>query len=82
MLDRSYIDTFAYNSHTTMVDMLWAALPALTLTGGTIASRVGTAVSMAHGAPETAVATHRELSLATVALLGGSTAPYSPSRVG
>ena len=63
-----------------MVDMLWGALPALTLRGGTIAARVGTAVSAAHGAPEAAVASHRELGLAAAALLGSSTAPSVPRR--
>eukprot|EP00966_Prymnesium_polylepis_P274286 6336575-Prymnesium_polylepis.1 len=75
-----YIDTLAYNSHTTMVDMLWAALPALTVSGGTIASRVGTAVGAAHGAPQVAVASLRELGGTATALLGPSTAPSAPRR--
>lgn len=61
-----------------MVDMLWGGVPALTLSGGTIASRVGTAVSTAHGVPEAAVASHRELASAALALLGDSTAPTKP----
>ena len=34
-----FLDTFAYNAHTTMSDALWAGLPAITVTGRTFATQ-------------------------------------------
>ncbi len=39
-----FLDTWPYNAHTTASDALWAALPVLTLAGGTFASRVAASV--------------------------------------
>lgn len=47
-----FLDTFAYNAHTTMSDALWAGLPALTCPGRTFATRVGASLLRAVGLPE------------------------------
>ena len=75
-----YADTLAYNSHTVMVDMLWAGVPAITLSGGTIAARVGTAVSSASGSPEAAIASLREYGSAVTELLGKGWHPMQCTR--
>lgn len=52
-----FLDTFAYNGHTTMVDALGAGLPAVTLCGETPVARVGASMLQAHGLPELIAAT-------------------------
>ncbi|MBL8491114.1 MAG: tetratricopeptide repeat protein [Rhodocyclaceae bacterium] len=47
-----FLDTFAYNAHTTMSDALWAGLPAITVPGRTFATRVGVSLLTAAGLPE------------------------------
>ncbi len=47
-----FLDTFAYNAHTTMSDALWAGLPAITVTGRTFATRVGASLLTAVGFEE------------------------------
>ena len=47
-----FLDTFAYNAHTTMSDALWAGLPAITCPGKTFATRVGASLLKAAGLPE------------------------------
>lgn len=47
-----FLDTFAYNAHTTMSDALWAGLPAITIPGRTFATRVGVSLLQAAGLPE------------------------------
>jgi len=47
-----YLDTLAYNGHTTGSDALWAAVPMVTLQGKTWASRVGASLANAVECPE------------------------------
>ena len=47
-----FLDTHAYNAHTTAVDALWAGLPVLTWPGSTFASRVGASLLAAAELPE------------------------------
>ena len=65
-----YVDTLYYNSHTTTVDVLWAGLPSLTATGGTLTARVGAAVSRAVGLPDAATSSLRQYSILAHALVG------------
>jgi predicted O-linked N-acetylglucosamine transferase (SPINDLY family) len=46
-----FLDTFAYNAHTTASDALWAGLPVLTLAGRQFAARVGASLLTAAGLP-------------------------------
>jgi predicted O-linked N-acetylglucosamine transferase (SPINDLY family) len=47
-----FLDTHAYNAHTTAADALWAGLPVLTCPGTTFASRVGASLLEAVELPE------------------------------
>jgi predicted O-linked N-acetylglucosamine transferase (SPINDLY family) len=47
-----FLDTFAYNAHTTMSDALWAGLPAITRIGRQFAARVGASLLKATGMEE------------------------------
>lgn len=47
-----FLDTFAYNAHTTMSDALWAGLPAVTRLGRQFAARVGASLLTATGMPD------------------------------
>jgi len=47
-----FLDTLAYNAHTTMSDALWAGLPAITCPGSAFATRVGASLLRAVGMPE------------------------------
>ncbi|MBK8016268.1 MAG: tetratricopeptide repeat protein [Betaproteobacteria bacterium] len=47
-----FLDTWAYNAHTTMSDALWAGLPAITCPGQTFARRVGASLLKACGLEE------------------------------
>lgn len=47
-----FLDTFAYNAHTTGSDALWAGLPVLTLPGRQFSARVGASLVTAVGLPE------------------------------
>jgi predicted O-linked N-acetylglucosamine transferase (SPINDLY family) len=47
-----FVDTFAYNAHTTASDALWAGLPVVTLLGKTFAGRVCASLLRAVGLPE------------------------------
>lgn len=47
-----FLDTFAYNAHTTASDALWAGLPVLTLAGEGFAARVAASLLTAAGSPE------------------------------
>ena len=47
-----FLDTCAYNAHTTASDALWAGLPLLTFPGKTFARRVAASVLTAGGLPE------------------------------
>jgi predicted O-linked N-acetylglucosamine transferase (SPINDLY family) len=47
-----FLDTFAYNAHTTGSDALWAGLPIVTLPGQSFAARVGASLLHAIGLPE------------------------------
>ena len=47
-----FLDTFAYNGHTTMADALGMGLPAVTLRGETPVARVGASMLKAHGLAE------------------------------
>ena len=47
-----YLDTLAYNGHTTGSDALWASVPMVTLRGNTWASRVGASLAEAVECPE------------------------------
>ena len=47
-----FLDTFAFNAHTTAADALWAGLPVLTKAGRQFAARVGASLLTAIGLPE------------------------------
>lgn len=47
-----FLDTFAYNAHTTGSDALWMGLPVVTLAGRQFAARVGASLLNAVGLPE------------------------------
>ncbi len=47
-----FLDTFAYNAHTTASDALWAGLPILTMAGKQFAARVSASLLTATGLPE------------------------------
>ena len=47
-----FLDTFAYNAHTTASDALWAGLPVLTMKGNSFPSRVSASILTAAGLPE------------------------------
>lgn len=47
-----FLDTFAYNAHTTMSDALWAGLPAVTRLGRQFAARVGASLLVNTGMDE------------------------------
>ena len=51
-----FIDTFPYSSHGTAADALYAGVPVVTLPGESMASRVGTSLSLAAGAGPTLIA--------------------------
>ena len=55
-----FLDTFAYNAHTTASDALWAGLPVLTCPGDTFASRVAASLLNAAGIPELVVPTRSD----------------------
>lgn len=55
-----FLDTFAYNAHTTMSDALWAGLPAVTRLGRQFAARVGGSLLRATGMDELVAATDAE----------------------
>ncbi len=55
-----FLDSFAYNAHTTMSDALWAGLPAITLAGRQFAARVGASLLQAVGLPELIIATAQD----------------------
>lgn len=50
-----FLDTFAYNAHTTASDALWAGLPVVTMPGRSFAARVAASLVTAVGLPELAV---------------------------
>jgi predicted O-linked N-acetylglucosamine transferase (SPINDLY family) len=54
-----FIDTAPYNAHTTLLDALWAGLPAVTCMGDSFASRVAASALNAIELPEL-ITTHRE----------------------
>jgi predicted O-linked N-acetylglucosamine transferase (SPINDLY family) len=47
-----FLDTFPYNAGTTASDALWSGLPVLTLTGQSLASRLGASLLVAIDLPE------------------------------
>jgi len=47
-----FLDTLPYNAHTTASDALWAGLPMVTITGPTLAGRVGASLATAAGLGE------------------------------
>lgn len=47
-----FLDTAPYNAHTIAADALWAALPVVTVTGKSFASRVGASLLHAVGLPD------------------------------
>lgn len=47
-----FLDTFAYNAHTTASDALWAGLPVLTMPGQGFPARVGASLLKAVGLPD------------------------------
>jgi protein O-GlcNAc transferase len=47
-----FVDTFAYNAHTTASDALWAGLPLVTRRGRQFSARVGASLLRAVGLPE------------------------------
>jgi len=65
-----FLDTFAYNAHTTAVDALWAGLPILTLAGRSFAARVAASLLHALGLPELVTTTHEEYTALARALAG------------
>lgn len=65
-----FLDTPAYNAHTTAAEALWAGLPVLTCPGEALVSRVAASLLQAAGLPEMIVSSpedyeHRAVHLAT-----------------
>ena len=61
-----FLDTWPYNGHTTVSDMLWAGVPVVTYSGRSFASRVAGSLLHAVGLPELAcedVASYEALAL-------------------
>ena len=54
-----FLDTLAYNAHTTASDALWAGVPVLTRIGEQFAARVGASLVSACGLPEMIVTTQQ-----------------------
>ncbi len=55
-----FVDTFAYNAHTTGSDALWMGVPVVTLAGRQFAARVCASLLEAVGLPELITATEQE----------------------
>ncbi len=55
-----FIDTFAFNAHTTATEALWAGLPVITKTGKGFASRVAGSLLNAIGLPELIAETEQD----------------------
>ena len=55
-----FIDTFAFNAHTTATESLWAGLPVITKTGKSFAARVAGSLLTAVGLPELITETEEE----------------------
>jgi predicted O-linked N-acetylglucosamine transferase (SPINDLY family) len=65
-----FLDTFAYNAHTTAVDALWAGLPILTLAGRSLAARIAASLLHALGLPELVTTTREDYAALARALAG------------
>ncbi|MDP5219044.1 tetratricopeptide repeat protein [Ruegeria sp. 2205SS24-7] len=63
-----FLDTLAYNAHTTAVDALWAGLPVLTRAGDQFAARVAASLLTATGLPEMVTTSDRDYETAALAL--------------
>ena len=63
-----FLDTFAYNAHTTMSDALWAGLPAITRLGRQFAARVGASLLVSVGLDEMIAATDADYEALALAL--------------
>ena len=63
-----FLDTFAYNAHTTMSDALWAGLPAVTRLGRQFAARVGGSLLRAVGLDELIAETDADYEALALAL--------------
>ena len=66
------LDTLQYNSHTTGADALWSGAPLVTLSGVSMASRVGASLARAAGMADTIVFSHRGYADFAAALLRAS----------
>ena len=55
-----FIDTFAYNAHTTASEALWAGLPLVTMLGDSFAARVAGSLLTAIGLPELITETEQD----------------------
>ncbi|MFA5958041.1 tetratricopeptide repeat protein [Hyphomicrobium sp.] len=55
-----FLDTLPYNAHTTASDALWSGIAVVTCNGNSFASRVGSSLVMAAGAPELSTSTLEE----------------------
>ena len=55
-----FIDTFAFNAHTTATEALWAGLPVVTKLGQGFAARVAGSLLNAIGLPELVTTSERE----------------------
>ena len=65
-----FLDTVPYGAHTTASDALWMAVPVLTLSGRSFASRVCGSLVRAAGTPEMVVETAADYVARAVALAG------------
>ena len=63
-----FLDTFAYNAHTTASDALWAGVPIVTRPGRSFAARVAASLASAVGLPELCAATDAEYEALALAL--------------
>ena len=68
------VDTLEYNCHTTGSDALWSGVPALTVAGEQMASRVGASLVRASGLAHAQVHGLRQYQDSAVALVGGGAA--------
>lgn len=63
-----FLDTFAYNAHTTASDALWGGLPVLTMAGQGFAARVAASLLHTLGLPELIVTSKADYAALAIAL--------------
>ena len=68
-----FLDSLAYNAHSTAVELLWSGVPIVTLAGRGMAARVGASVLTAHAAGVTLARNAEDMEALACRLLASST---------